>query len=134
MSALPSLDSASVSVAAPLSADSFAMYPATIDTKFVTRVTQFVDDSEQRWTVADALKSFELQYSQVSGYDMSLMMAFFVTQKGKHVSTDLVSTFSVQLYGDIYLYCVFDQDELIPTIGAGETYQFTLKIRQVRRG
>lgn len=134
MPALPSLDSASVSVASPLSADSFAMYPATLSTKFVTRVNQFVNDSEQSWTVADALKEFELQYSRVNGYDTSLMMRFFTTQKGKYTSTNLTSTFSVQLYGNIYLYCVFDQDELIPTIGQGETYEFTLKIKQVRRG
>lgn len=134
MPALPSLESASVSVLSPLSADSFAMYPATIGSKFVTRVHQFVDDSEQRWTVADSLKEFELQYSQVNGYDMSLMMKFFISQKGRHVSTDLTTTFSVQLYGDIHLYCVFDQDDLIPVVGQGETYQFTLKIKQIRRG
>lgn len=134
MATLPTLESASVSVASPLSEDSFAMYPATISGRFTTRVNQFLDDSEQRWTVADSLREFELQYSQVNGYDMSLMAKFFNTQKGRYVSTNLASTFSVQLFGDIFLYCVFDQDELLPTIGQGETYQFTLKIKQVRRG
>lgn len=134
MPALPTLESASVSVADTLLSDSFAMYPATIGTRFVTRVNQFVDDSEQTWTVSDALKEFELQYSQVNGYDLSLMMKFFIEQKGRYVSSNLTTTFSVQLFGNIDLYCVFDQDELIPVIGSGETYQFTLKIKQVRRG
>ncbi len=133
MATFPLLSSGSMKVSTALSTQAFAMYPSTLTFDYVTRVIQFLGDQEQRFLVRHELFNAELQYSNVNGYDMSLVVDFFKFMLGKAVDTDLSHTFDITIDGNNYAYCVFDQDDLMPDVGRGETYDFVLKIRQLRK-
>lgn len=127
------MSSGSMKVLGSLRDDSIAMFPATISSNYTTRVTRFLGDQEQRWSVRRALVSFVLQYKGVNGYDLSVIRAFFDEVMGRYVSDALLNTFKITLSGVEYQYCVFEQDEIETNVGRGETYEFELKIRQVRQ-
>lgn len=129
----PVISSGSMRVLDPtVSASMLAMYPATLRYSYVTRVNQFVNDSEQRWVSRKSLFSAVLEYHSVNGYDLSLVRAFFNTMLGKASSSDLTHTFSINVLGTTYSYCVFDQDELAVQEEPGNKYSFSLSLLQVR--
>lgn len=133
MPTFPTLSSGSMTVDSSLDAEAIAMYPSTLTYKYETRVIRTLGDQEQRWTVHGELFRCILDFKDVNGYDMSVIRHFFRTQIGMNVALDLSSTFDITLRGQNFAYCCFDQDELHVTVGSGETYSFSLKIKQLRR-
>lgn len=134
MAVFPTMGSGSVHIIPSQANESFVQHPLSFDYGFRTRVTQFLNGSEQRWTVADALVSFGLEFTSVNGYDTSMVRTFFYSQRGMAVNTQLTNTFDMVVKGNVFKYCVFDQDDFSATIDSKETYKFTLKVKQVRRG
>jgi hypothetical protein len=108
-----------------------AMYPAQFSHLFATRVHQFLDDGEQRWVVRGELLNLVLQFHSVSGYDFSVVRDFFNSLLGSYVDSALVNTFSIAIDGVLYKWCCFVSDALENVVSRGETYSFTLAIRQV---
>lgn len=132
MPTFPQLSSGSVSVRGALANEALAMYPATLGHSFVTRTLTFLGDQEQRWTVRRELFSALLEYHSVNGYDFSILLKFFRDRKGAYVNPSLTNAFDITLAGVNYQYCVFDHDEFEFQSEQGETYSFTLRIKQIR--
>lgn len=133
MPTFPILSSGSMKVSGALGTQAIAMYPAQLSFTYETRVIQFLSDKEQRFLVRRELFAAALQYSQVNGYDMSIIRDFFITMRGMAASADLVHTFDITIDGNNYAYCVFDQDILAVQVGRGETYSFELRLKQLRK-
>lgn len=132
MASFPTMSSGSMKVVGDLDSEAIAMHPSVINHSFATRIFRSVGDHEQRWAIRRELFGGILQYSQVNGYDMSLIREFFNSQKGRYVNSSLSNVFDITLFGITYDYCVFDQDELEVSVGRGETYSFELRIKQIR--
>lgn len=132
MPTFPTLSSGSMSVSSAINDEAMAMYPSTVSHSFNTRVIQFLGDQEQRWTVRGELFDAVLEYQRVNGYDLSIIRAFFRSQRGMYVNLDLTSTFDITIFGQNYQYCCFDQDELSVTSDQSNTYSFSLRIKQLR--
>lgn len=101
------------------------MYPATLGLTYRTDVVQFVNDSEQRWATQPALGEFELTFTAVDGYDLSLVMDFFRSQKGQ-----FDGTWTLTINSNTYNNCTFLDDAFTWTERKAERYDFTLKCRQ----
>lgn len=121
MPALPTLRSGQV-----------ARYPLTQTTSTKTGVICFVNGSEQRWKTRGPLQSFELVYSNVSSYDIGIMLDFFLAMRGPFVDAALTNVFSVTISGNTYNYCHFLDDLFTETETKTNRYSFTLRIRMVR--
>ena len=128
----PTLSSGSMVVHGTLGAGAMAQYPATIVNSYVTRVVQFVNSSEQRWTVRTNLFGAVLEFRGLCGYDLSLLRNFFVSLKGSYVDDALLNTFSMTLAGITYSYLHFDDDKFEAEADNAERYSVKLKISQVR--
>ena len=115
-----------------LGAGAMAMYPATVVNSYVTRVIQFVNSSEQRWTVRSALFGAVLSFQNLNGYDLSLLRNFFVQMKGSFVDDALLNTFSMTLAGVSYSYLHLDSDSFESECDGAERYSCKLKVSQVR--
>ena len=115
-----------------LGAGAMAQYPATIVNSYVTRVIQFLDSSEQRFTVRTALFGCVLEFRGLNGYDLSLLRNFFVQMKGSFVDDALLNTFSMTLAGVTYSYLHFDDDKFESECDQAERYSLKLKVSQVR--
>lgn len=127
----PSTSSGSMFVLPPLTTQSISMYPATLNINYMTRVITFLGDQEQRWLVTGPLFGATLAYVHMSGYDMSRIALFFQTMQGMATSVDLTQTFSFTIGGQVYDYCVFDQDAFEPQVQV-LGFSFQLQIRQLR--
>ena len=99
---------------------------------YVTRTIQFVNSSEQRWTVRTALFGCVLEFHGLNGYDLSLLRNFFVQMKGSYVDDALLNTFSMTLAGITYSYLHFDDDKFESECDQAERYSLKLKVSQVR--
>ena len=115
-----------------LGAGAIAQYPVSIVNSYVTRVIQFVDSSEQRWTVRTSLFGCVLEYKGLNGYDLSLLRNFFNQMKGSYVDPALLNVFSITIAGSTYNYCHFDGDEFEAECDKAESYSLKLKISQLR--
>lgn len=128
----PTLSSGSMTVKSPLTSYALMKYPAQLQSRFVTRTLVFLNDTEQRFTVRNFLFSCVLQYNKLNGFDVSVLRDFFNTMLGMYVDDALLFTFSINIAGVTYNYCVFDQDEFAVTADRGETFTLELKIKQIR--
>ena len=128
----PTLSSGSMTVHGTLGAGAMAMYPATVVNSYVTRVIQFLDSSEQRFTVRTCLFGAVLEFRGLCGYDLSLLRNFFVSLKGSYVDDSLLNTFSMTLAGITYSYLHFDDDKFESECDQAERYSLKLKVSQVR--
>lgn len=128
----PTLSSGSMTVHGSLGAGAIAQYPANLVNSYVTRVIQFVNSSEQRWTVRSALFGAVLSFQNLNGYDLSLLRNFFVQMRGSYTDDALLNTFSMTLAGNTYNYLHFDDDHFESECGNAERYSVKLKISQVR--
>jgi hypothetical protein len=115
-----------------LGAGAMAMYPATVVNSYVTRVIQFLDSSEQRFTVRNVLFGCVLEFKNLNGYDLSLLRNFFVQMKGSYVDAALLNTFSMTIAGEIYNWLHLDDDKFEAECDRAESYSLKLKISQVR--
>jgi hypothetical protein len=103
-------------------------YPTTATTRRATKVIQFVDDHEQRWKIAKGLASFNLVYSSLNGYDLSILRNFFRTTKGA-----FDNTFSITIGAITYDNCGFEDDTFEPTEGTRpNVYDITLRVKQTK--
>jgi hypothetical protein len=118
-------------VKSPLSTQALAQYPAGFSHQFVTRVNQFLDDSEQRWVTRTELLTLVLKYHGVAGYDYSLIRDFFNSMSGGYVDADLINTFSITIDNVQYDWCCFVKDEIEAVTNRAEFYSFELSIRQL---
>ena len=132
MPTFPTLGSGSMKVYSPLDTGALAMYPATLNRGYVTRVLKFINDSEQRFTVRRELFSATLQFQNLNGYDLGLLMRFFEEMRGMYVDTLLLNVFDITIDGVNYQYCAFDQDQLDVQSDRGLSFSLTMAIRQVR--
>ncbi len=133
MPTFPILSSGSMKVYSPLSAEAVAMYPATLNHGFVTRVLKFINDSEQRFTVRRELFSVVLDFHDIGGYDLGLLMGFFEDLRGMYVDPLLLNVFDITIDGVNYQWCVIDQDQLDVTSTNGLTFSTSIAIKQVRQ-
>lgn len=108
-------------------------YPLAQTVQANTEVIQFVNGSERRWRNATKLQAFTLTYTDVNSYDLSTILEFFTTMKGRFVDDSLANTFSLTLGANTWNYCVFDQDDFTEIESKIGRYSFQLKIRQVRK-
>lgn len=112
-------------------------FGSTLGVQFGTDVVRFVNDAEQRWRTRTPLAQFSFVYTDVDGYDLSVMREFFYAHKGRFIDVALSNTFEVDS-ADIpdgpFEFCYFDQDELSVTESQRfpNRYTFTLNIRQAR--
>lgn len=83
-----------------------ALYPVTRSREYVTRVVQFADDSEQRWRVRPALARFTLEFTDINGYDLSEILAFWRSTKGR-----FDTTWQITIDGQTYQNMAFDSDD-----------------------
>ena len=118
-------------LSSPLVNNAFAQYPATFGHGFVTRVHQFLDDSEQRWVTRGELLTLALQFHGVCGYDFSLIRDFFNSLAGGYVDPNLANTFSITIDNATYDWCCFESDSIENVVNRGEVYSFTLQIKQL---
>lgn len=95
MAAFPSIRSGSV-----------ALYPLVRAREHLTRVVQFSDDSEQRWRVRPAIARFSLEFSDVNGYELSEILEFWRSMKGR-----FDATWEITIGGQTYQNMTFDSDE-----------------------
>ena len=128
----PTLSSGSMTVHGSLGAGAIAQYPANLVNSYVTRVIQFLDSSEQRFTVRTCLFGAVLEFRGLCGYDLSLLRNFFASLKGSYVDDSLLNTFSMTLAGNTYNYLHFDDDSFDAEADSSEKYSVKLKISQVR--
>jgi len=105
-----------------------AMYPATRGRGYMTGTVKFLDQSEQRWKARAPLTRWELTFTGVDGYDLSLVRAFFNSMKGA-----FDSTWDVTIGGVLYSNCVFEQDDFSPVEQRNNRHNLTLRFRQVRK-
>jgi hypothetical protein len=108
-----------------LASGAAAMYPTTYGPRYNTEVVQFCNDSEQRWVGRAGLADIELVLTNISGYDLSAVVAFFRSSKG---SFD--STWQITLVGVTYTSCVFLSDDITWTETQPQFFSLSLKIRQ----
>ena len=128
----PTLSSGSMTVHGSLGAGAIAQYPANLVNSYVTRVIQFVNSSEQRWTVRTNLFGAVLEFRGLCGYDLSLLRNFFVQMRGSYTDDALLNTFSMTIAGIVYNFLHFDDDKFDAEADNAERYSVKLKISQVR--
>lgn len=103
------------------------MYPAVLGVQYATEVVQFVNDTEQRWASNPGLGNFELTFTNIDGYDLSVLIDFFRSCKGQ-----FDSTWTLAINGQTYTNCTFLSDDITWLENKPERYTLTLKCRQVR--
>lgn len=103
------------------------MYPSTLGVVFATQVVQFVNDSEQRWSSQAGLGNFELTFTNINGYDLSILLDFFRSVKGA-----FDTTWTLTMNGSTHTNCTFLQDDFTWTESTPEHYTLTLQCRQVQ--
>ena len=128
----PILSSGSMTVHGTLGSNALMMYPASFGNTYLTRKIHFMNDTEQRWTVRNALFSAVLEFRSLSGYDASLLYEFFRQMRGAYVDPTLLNTFSITVSGVIYDYCVFDQDSFEETVDRQENLATLIRVKQLR--
>jgi hypothetical protein len=128
----PTLAQSSMVVQSSLSGQAIASYPVSFETSWKTKIVQFLNDTEQSWTVRKRLHGFVLQYSSIDGYTLSVLRDFFYARKGRYIDAFFANSFSLYINNSITQYCAFDQDDFTPTVGPKETFSLSLKIRQIR--
>jgi hypothetical protein len=135
MAVFPTLGSGRAFVYSDIVNNPLAQYPVTRNTSYLTRVIQFANGKEQRWTVRGRLASFVLEYRNVNDYDTGILLKFFHDMRGPYVDSAMVNTFSLTVGGVTYDYCCFDQDSVeVATSQSGvNSFSFTLRIKQLRR-
>jgi hypothetical protein len=112
--------------------NSMMQHPANLVNSFVTRTIQFLNSSEQRWTVRGTLFGVVLSFQNLNGYDLSLLRNFFVQMRGSYVDDALLNTFSMTIAGNTYSWLHFDDDRFESECDQSERYSLKLKVSQVR--
>ncbi len=93
-----------------------------------TRVIEFLDGTEQRWTSADPLNAFTIQFQDVPAADLVLVQTWWDTIKGAFDSTWSF----VDVDGTTYPNMAAESDELAGIEdGRPSLFSFSVKMRQV---
>lgn len=128
----PTLSSGSVTVHGALGSNALMMYPSSVVQSYVTRVIQFINSSEQKFTVRTNLFGAVLAFQNLNGYDFSLLRNFFMQMKGSYVDPALINTFSMTIAGETYDWLHFDDQKFEAACDNAERYSLKLKISQLR--
>ena len=104
------------------------MTPMVRERRYRTEVVEFLDGSAQRWAGQEGLAGFQLQFSNLEGYDAANVIEFFRAMKGK-----FDGTWDLTLAGTLYSNLAFDQDELAATETLPDRFSFTLRVVQIRK-
>ena len=95
---------------------------------YKTTVLQFLDKSEQRWQSMTALGHFNLVLTNIEGYDLSQIRAFWISQKG---AFDFTWTLPALRVGDpTYAHCSFVDDSFEFVESKPNRYSGVLKVIQ----
>lgn len=92
-----------------------------------TEVVQFCDDSEQRWKRKAPEAAFTLALTDLDGYDLSNVLEFFRSMKGRNDKT-----WNLVLNAVTYPNCAFAQDNITWQEARPELFTLSLRCRQVR--
>jgi hypothetical protein len=102
------------------------MTPATLGSGFATRVIRFCDDTEQRWVTRNPFSTFVLRLTDISGYDLSQVLAFFRTVKGRYDAT-----WTLTINGTTFPTMMLDADDLVAVENRQNLYTLQVKCRNV---
>lgn len=111
-----------------LTAGTVAKYPVIRSSGFLTGITKFCSDKEQRWVKRASLTSLVLTYERINPTDLATIFTFFNTQKGA-----FDKTWSITFDGISYSYMVFVHDDFSPVESSPGLWNLTLRARQVRK-
>lgn len=132
MPTFPTIQSGSMLAYGSLLNEALVAYPLGTGHNYVTRVHTFLGDHEQRYVVRREFLTVVVEYSNLSGYDASLLRTFYFNQIGAYVTPSLSNTFSLTLFGVTYNYCAFVEDSLEETQSRDERFSMRLSIAQIR--
>ena len=104
------------------------MAPVGRNLNRATRVLQFDNDAEQRFPIAPALVSFDLQFRRLKIADVDTLETFFNTQKGAYDTTWTFPFLSTN-----YTNMCFDQDDFTAAEQSTNRWAVNLKCRQVKK-
>ena len=107
---------------------SAALYPMRRARIHGTTVIRFVDDTEQRWRSSPPMMQFVLEYRDINGYDLSRLLEFFRTVKGR-----FDTTWDITVGGVTYHHMMFDGDAFEVVESKPDRYTVRLTCRQWRR-
>jgi hypothetical protein len=100
--------------------------PATLGSGFATRVMRFCDDTEQRFVTRYPFSIFVLQFTNINGYDLSQLVAFFRTVKGQYDSS-----WTLTINGTTCPTMNLDSDDLLVVENVSECFTLSVKCRNV---
>ena len=101
------------------------MTPATIGTGFGTRVMRFCNDAEQRWATRGQHGVFVLTLNNISGFDLSNVVDFFRSVKGR-----FDATWTLTINSTTYSNMVLDSDDLVVLEQKPNYFTLQVKCRQ----
>jgi hypothetical protein len=105
-----------------------AMYPLTRNNNQKTTVQSFGGDVEVRWVCQLPVQDFQLVYTAIDGYSVSVLRDFWVSQNGASTST-----FSFTLNGVTYNNLLFVNDTFTQTMDSKPNrYTVSMVFRQTR--
>ena len=102
------------------------MTPATIGTGFGTRVMRFCNDTEQRWATRGQHGVFVLALTNISGYDLSNVLDFFRSVKGR-----FDATWTLTINSTTYSNMALDADDFVVLEQKPNFFTLQVKCRQV---
>lgn len=111
-----------------LSSGSVALAPVNKSVSRLTRVLEFDDESEQRFSRSPLLASFELQFRGVKASDRDLIADFHEVQKG---AFDSSWTFPFDAHS--YTSMAFEEDEFRQTETRPGRWDLAFRIRQTKQ-
>src|SRR5713226_2358169 len=110
------------------SGNAVVSFGTTRGVELKTKVLKFLDRSEQRWQQRAALGNFTLAFSNIEGYDLSQIRAFWRAQKG---AADYTWTLPALKAGDpTYGNCAFVDDLFSFTESKPNRYSGQLNVIQ----
>lgn len=104
-----------------------AMYPLTRTSRQRTTVLLFVGDQEQRWVSQKPVQQWQLVFTDVDGYSISVLREFWAGQGGASTSE-----FDLALGGTTYHHLVFVDDSFRITQNKANRFTVTMNVRQTR--
>jgi hypothetical protein len=104
-----------------------AMYGTSRTITYPTQVIRYRTGEEQRWVSGQPLATeMELQFSEMSQYDLGNIRAFFLSNVGA-----FNSTWSITIDGVTYANMAFVGDAFAPTLSpTPDRWNLSLKVKQ----
>ncbi len=113
-----------------LTSGAILRHPSNRKKRFPTRVIRFGSDVEKRWATARPLDGWVIGLANINGYDLSVVRAFWIAQKGR-----FDDTFSITIDAVTSTNMVFT-DDTFPTVEQAQRpdlMSLRLEVRAVRK-